>query len=36
MGIIYNVKPIRSKDIVFIDVLSESVNNPLRFLLGGL
>ena len=34
MGIIYNVKPIRSKDIVFIDVLSESVNNPLRFLLG--
>jgi decaprenyl-phosphate phosphoribosyltransferase len=34
MGIIYNVKPIRSKDIVFLDVLSESINNPIRMLLG--
>ena len=34
MGILYNVKPIRTKDIPFIDVLSESVNNLLRLLLG--
>lgn len=34
MGIIYNVKPIRSKDIPFFDVLSESVNNMIRLLLG--
>lgn len=34
MGIIYNVKPFRSKDLFILDVLSESINNPLRFLLG--
>ena len=34
MGLIYNVRPIRSKDRVYLDVLSESVNNPLRLLLG--
>jgi decaprenyl-phosphate phosphoribosyltransferase len=34
MGIIYNVKPIRTKDRVYIDVLSESLNNPIRFLIG--
>lgn len=34
MGVIYNVPPIRSKDIPVADVLSESFNNPLRFLLG--
>ena len=34
MGLIYNVKPIRSKDIIFLDVLSESVNNMIRLLLG--
>ena len=34
MGLIYNVKPFRSKDRVFLDVLSESVNNPLRFAAG--
>ena len=34
MGIIYNVKPVRSKDIAFLDVLSESINNPIRMLLG--
>ncbi|MCZ6673895.1 MAG: UbiA family prenyltransferase [Verrucomicrobia bacterium] len=33
-GWIYNLKPIRSKDIPFIDVLTESLNNPLRFLVG--
>jgi decaprenyl-phosphate phosphoribosyltransferase len=34
MGLIYNVEPIRSKDKAYIDVLSESINNPLRLLLG--
>lgn len=34
MGVLYNVKPIRTKDIVYLDVLSESVNNMLRLLLG--
>jgi 4-hydroxybenzoate polyprenyltransferase len=34
MGLIYNVQPIRTKDRVYLDVLSESVNNPLRLLLG--
>jgi decaprenyl-phosphate phosphoribosyltransferase len=34
MGIVYNVRPIRSKDRAYLDVLSESVNNPLRLLLG--
>jgi len=34
MGVIYNVKPIRSKDRVFLDVLSESINNPIRFAAG--
>lgn len=34
MGIVYNVKPLRSKDKVFMDVLSESINNPIRLMLG--
>jgi 4-hydroxybenzoate polyprenyltransferase len=34
MGLIYNVPPVRSKDLPYVDVLSESVNNPLRLLLG--
>ena len=34
MGILYNVRPMRTKDIAYLDVLSESINNPLRFLLG--
>jgi hypothetical protein len=34
MGCIYNIPPIRSKDLPYIDVLSESINNPLRFCLG--
>ena len=34
MGIIYNVPPIRTKDRQYLDVLSESINNPLRFMLG--
>ena len=34
MGTLYNVKPMRLKDLPYADVLSESVNNPLRLLLG--
>jgi decaprenyl-phosphate phosphoribosyltransferase len=34
MGCVYNIPPIRTKDKVYLDVLSESVNNPLRMLLG--
>lgn len=34
MGIIYNVKPFRTKDKPYLDVLSESINNPIRLLLG--
>jgi len=34
MGIAYNVPPLRTKDKAYLDTLSESINNPLRFLLG--
>jgi len=34
MGMIYNIPPVRSKDWPYVDVLSESVNNPIRLLLG--
>ncbi|MFI3213448.1 MAG: UbiA prenyltransferase family protein [Eubacteriales bacterium] len=34
MGIVYNVRPLRTKDIPYVDVLSESINNLLRLLLG--
>jgi decaprenyl-phosphate phosphoribosyltransferase len=34
MGCIYNVPPTRTKDRQYFDVLSESINNPLRFMLG--
>jgi 4-hydroxybenzoate polyprenyltransferase len=34
MGCIYNIPPLRSKDIPYIDVLSEAINNPLRMLAG--
>ncbi len=34
MGCIYNIPPVRSKDKPYFDVLSESVNNPIRLLLG--
>ncbi len=33
-GVVYNVPPIRSKDRAFVDVISESINNPLRLLIG--
>lgn len=34
MGLIYNVPPVRAKELPYIDVLTESVNNPIRLLLG--
>jgi 4-hydroxybenzoate polyprenyltransferase len=34
MGCVYNIPPVRSKDLPYIDVLSEAVNNPLRMLAG--
>jgi 4-hydroxybenzoate polyprenyltransferase len=34
MGCVYNLPPVRSKDLPYIDVLSEAVNNPLRMLAG--
>ncbi|MGA8260038.1 MAG: UbiA prenyltransferase family protein [Arenicellales bacterium] len=34
MGCVYNVPPVRSKDKPYLDVLSESINNAIRFVLG--
>ena len=34
MGILYNVKPVRLKDRHYVDVLSESINNPMRLAIG--
>lgn len=34
MGILYNVEPIRTKDRAYLDVLSESINNPIRLTIG--
>ena len=34
MGVVYNAQPFRTKDIPYLDVLSEALNNPLRLLLG--
>lgn len=36
MGLIYNVAPVRTKDLAYLDVLSESVNNPIRLCFGWL
>ena len=33
-GIIYNVRPFRYKDKPYVDVLCESLNNPIRMMLG--
>lgn len=35
-GCLYNVPPIRAKDIPYVDVLTEALNNPLRMLAGWL
>lgn len=34
MGIIYNVPPFRFKDKPYLDVLTESINNPIRMAVG--
>lgn len=34
MGCFYNIPPIRTKDVPYLDVLSESINNPIRFCVG--
>lgn len=34
MGILYNVKPFRTKDIAYLDIYTESINNAIRFLAG--
>jgi 4-hydroxybenzoate polyprenyltransferase len=34
MGIAYNVPPLRTKEWPYLDVLSESINNPIRLFLG--
>jgi decaprenyl-phosphate phosphoribosyltransferase len=34
MGLIYNVPPVRQKDAVILDVVIESINNPIRLLAG--
>lgn len=33
-GILYNIKPMRTKDRTYLDVISESINNPIRLTLG--
>ncbi len=33
-GVSYNIPPLRLKDIPYIDVISESFNNPIRLFLG--
>lgn len=34
MGCVYNIPPVRSKDVPYLDVLSEAINNPIRLLAG--
>lgn len=34
MGCVYNIPPVRTKDIPYLDVLSESVNNSIRLCVG--
>ena len=34
MGVVYNVRPMRTKEIPYLDVLSESLNNALRLMTG--
>jgi 4-hydroxybenzoate polyprenyltransferase len=33
-GVAYNVQPMRTKDRTYFDVISESINNPIRLILG--
>jgi 4-hydroxybenzoate polyprenyltransferase len=34
MGCVYNIPPVRSKDLPYLDVVTEAVNNPIRMLAG--
>jgi 4-hydroxybenzoate polyprenyltransferase len=34
MGCVYNIPPLRTKDVPYLDVITESVNSPLRMLAG--
>lgn len=34
MGFLYNVRPFRTKEKPYLDVISESINNPIRLTLG--
>ncbi len=34
MGCVYNIRPLRSKDVPYVDVLTEAVNNPIRMVAG--
>ena len=34
LGVLYNVRPVRFKDRPYLDILSESLNNPVRLILG--
>ena len=33
-GMLYNLYPVRTKDLPFIDVISEAINNPIRLFIG--
>ena len=33
-GLVYNVPPVRLKDVPYVDVICESVNNPIRLCIG--
>ena len=35
-GVIYNVPPLRTKELPYLDVISESINNPIRVTVGWL
>jgi decaprenyl-phosphate phosphoribosyltransferase len=34
MGCLYNIPPVRTKDVPYLDVLTESINNPIRLCVG--
>lgn len=34
MGVVYNLPPIRAKDVPYLDALCESINNPIRLCIG--
>jgi len=33
-GMLYNLHPVRAKDVPFVDVIAESINNPIRLFIG--